>query len=66
VLITEDDARHTLEFDDYFIIEPEFHWWSAKTHISNGGKSVEDGFVYASNLNDRWLTVEELVRMVQD
>ena len=30
VLVTEDDARHTLEFDDYFIIEPEFHWWSPK------------------------------------
>lgn len=66
VLITEDDARHTLEFNDYFIIEPEFQWWSAKTHISNGGKPVKEGFAYASNLNDKWLTVEELVRMVQD
>ena len=66
VLITEDDARHTLEFNDYFIVEPEFQWWSEKTHISNGGKSVKEGFVYASNLNDKWLTVEELVRMVQD
>ena len=23
-MITEDDARHILEFDDYYIIEPEF------------------------------------------
>ncbi len=60
VLVTEDDARHTLEFDDYFIVEPEFHWWTAKTHISNGGKPVKEGFVYASNTNDQWLTVEEL------
>lgn len=66
ILVTEDDARHTLEFDDYFIIEPEFHWWSAKTHISNGGKPVKEGFVYASNTNDQWLTVEELRGLVEN
>ncbi|MDD5006795.1 MAG: UDP-N-acetylglucosamine 4,6-dehydratase (inverting) [Syntrophorhabdaceae bacterium] len=66
VLVTEDDARHALEFDDYFIVEPEFHWWTAKTHISNGGKPVKEGFVYASNTNDRWLTVEELRGLVKD
>jgi UDP-N-acetylglucosamine 4,6-dehydratase/5-epimerase len=59
VLVTEDDARHALEFDDYFIIEPEFHWWTEKKHISNGGKSLKEGFVYASNSNDKWLTIEE-------
>lgn len=66
VLVTEDDARHTLEFNDYFIVEPEFHWWSAKTHISNGGKPVKEGFVYASNTNDRWLTIEELKGLAKD
>ena len=60
VMITEDDARHTLEFDDYFIIEPEFNWWSNKNHLSRGGKPLTEGFVYASNTNDRWLTSAEL------
>jgi UDP-N-acetylglucosamine 4,6-dehydratase len=66
VLVTEDDSRHTLEFDNYFIVEPEFHWWTAKNHISNGGKPVKEGFVYASNTNDRWLTIEELNELVKD
>ncbi len=64
--MTEDDARHALEFDDYFIIEPEFHWWTAKKHISNGGKPPKEGFVYASNLNDKWLTTEEMKAIAEN
>lgn len=60
VMITQDDARHTLEFEDYFIIEPEFNWWSNKNHLSRGGKPLTEGFVYASNTNDCWLTSAEL------
>ena len=26
-LITRDDARHTLEFDDFFVIKPGIHMW---------------------------------------
>ncbi len=66
VLVTEDDARHTLEFDDYFIVEPEFHWWTAKTHLSNGGKPVKEGFVYASNTNDKWLSEGELKKLIEN
>lgn len=66
VLIAEDDARHTLEFDDFYIIEPEFNWWSGEKHLSSGGKLVREGFVYASNTNDRWLTVEELRKLIGD
>lgn len=64
VMITEDDARHTIELDDYYIIEPEFKWWSNEKHMSNGGKPVAEGFRYASDTNDKWLTVEELKNMV--
>jgi len=66
VLVTEDDGRHTLEFDNYFIIEPEFHWWSAKAHISNGGKPVKEGFLYASHLNEEWVTKEELQKLIEE
>jgi len=66
VLITEDDARHTLEFKDFYIIEPEFHWWSGETHKSNGGKVVKKGFKYTSDTNDRWLTIKELQAMIKE
>ncbi|MCX5807594.1 MAG: UDP-N-acetylglucosamine 4,6-dehydratase (inverting) [Proteobacteria bacterium] len=66
VLVTEDDARHTLEFDDYFIIEPEFNWWNSKNHMSNGGQTVNEGFVYDSKTNSKWLTVNDLRELVKD
>jgi len=62
VMITEDDARHTLEFSDYFIIMPEFPWWSREK--VNGGLPLEEGFVYSSGTNTWWLTPEELRQMV--
>ncbi len=63
VMITEDDSRHTLEFDEYYVVEPEFHSWSNERHMHNGGKAVKEGFRYASNLNDKWLTTEEIKRL---
>lgn len=62
-MITEDDARHTLEYDDYFVIQPEFPWWNAE--YKNGGKSLPEGFTYVSNVNNQWLTVDELRELVK-
>lgn len=66
LMISEDDSRHTIEFDDYYVIEPEFKWWTNKNYLSNGGTPVTEGFVYASNTNDKWLTVEDLKAMVKE
>jgi len=63
-LLTEDEARHALEFDEFFVIVPEHPWW----HFGNwkGGKSLPDGFRYTSHNNDKWLTREKLQEMVKD
>lgn len=63
VMITEDDARHTVEFDDYYTIVPEFTWWGSEVEK---GKQVSDGFVYSSDTNTDWLTVEQLEKMIED
>ena len=63
-LITEDDGRHTLEFEDRYIIEPEFKWWINERHLKNGGKAVPEGFRYSSNTNDCWLTAPELQQLL--
>lgn len=62
-MITEDDARHTIEFDDYYVIQPEFNWWSVD--YAKGGKTLPDDFNYISNHNEDWLTVEELRELVE-
>ncbi|MCQ5366111.1 UDP-N-acetylglucosamine 4,6-dehydratase (inverting) [Anoxybacillus salavatliensis] len=61
-MITEDDARRTLEFDTYYVIQPEFPWWS-EAYVE-GGKKLPDGFKYTSDTNTQWLTVEELRELV--
>ena len=63
-MIMEDDARHTLEFDDYYVIQPELSWWST-TELS-GGKKISEGFAYTSDNNTEWLTIEELIELVEE
>lgn len=53
VMISEDDARNAVEFKDYYITKPSFPWWKDENHSK--GKSVPDGFRYASNNNKDWL-----------
>ena len=43
-LISVDEARHSKEFDDYYIIEPELDFWR-----SIGGKPLPDDFKYSSD-----------------
>jgi UDP-N-acetylglucosamine 4,6-dehydratase/5-epimerase len=63
-LLTEDEARHSLEFDDFFVIEPEFHWWNNKKW--SGGKKLPDGFRYTSDKNTQWLSIEDLKKMLEE
>jgi UDP-N-acetylglucosamine 4,6-dehydratase len=60
LMITSEDARKSIEYDDYFIVQPAFPWWSDSLGLEIGGRPVAEGFVYASNTNDRWLSVDEL------
>jgi UDP-N-acetylglucosamine 4,6-dehydratase len=63
-LLTEDEARHSKEFEDFFVIEPEYHWW--KYELWEGGKSLPDGFRYTSDTNTHWLSPEELKEIIKD
>ncbi len=62
-MISAHDSRATVDMGDYYVIQPEFEWWSTERLE---GQPVPDGFSFASNTNDRWLTVEELRQMVAD
>jgi len=61
-LLTEDEARHSLEFDNFFVIEPEYYWWSTKDSLKTG-KRLPDAFRYTSDKNDWWLQLEELKKI---
>jgi len=63
VMVPADEARHTVELDDRFVILPQY-----PTHgplpWAERGRACPDGFHYASDTNDRWLRDDELARMI--
>lgn len=63
-MIMEDDARHTVEFDDYYVIQPEFTWWKKEEHYE--GKLLPEGFAYTSDSNTDWLSIEQLKNLVEE
>jgi UDP-N-acetylglucosamine 4,6-dehydratase len=65
VMVPEDDAHHTVEYDDYFAILPAFQDWDQQAYLkANGGRLCPDGFRYSSDTNARWLSVAELHAMI--
>jgi len=63
VLISEDEARSTVEMEDMFVVQPAVSPWFGY-EWEKLGKSLEDGFRYASNTNDEWLTPEQIREIV--
>jgi UDP-N-acetylglucosamine 4,6-dehydratase len=61
-MISVHDARSTRDMGGYYVIQPEFEWWS-RERIA-GGSEVDEGFSYSSDTNTRWLSVAELHDMV--
>ena len=64
VLISRDEARSTVEFDDMFIVQPEFPWWGDIDR--SNGKSLQDGFEYSSDNNSHWLSSEEIQNLIAE
>ncbi len=61
-MISVDEARHTIELEDRYVIQPVHPWWIAEN--LSGNRSLPDGFAYSSDTNDRWLTSQELLEMI--
>ncbi len=63
VLITTEEARHAREYDDYFVILPEYSWWPCHELYSDGKVLVED-FCYTSLNNSQWYTAEQIKKLL--
>ncbi len=64
VMITEDDARNALEYRDYYVILPTIDGLGDRVLSEEQSRPCPEGFRYSSDTNDRWLTVEQLRRLV--
>jgi UDP-N-acetylglucosamine 4,6-dehydratase len=65
MMISMDDARHVVDLGDRYAIEPAFVEFSRKS-FAGDHPAVEDGFSYASNTNDEWLSHEGLLSLLRD
>jgi UDP-N-acetylglucosamine 4,6-dehydratase len=58
VLLTEDEARHSIDLGDRYVILPHLASWV--TSMPERGEPLPDGFRFASDTNDRWLSEDDL------
>jgi len=63
VLLTEEESKHTKEFEEYFSIEPEFKFWDKSN--DRGGKHLPEGFKYSSDENKKWLEAEDIKNLLK-
>lgn len=64
VLVSEDEARSTVELDDMYVVQPTGTLWFGK-EWEKIGKKLPDGFRYASNTNTDWLDLEGVKKMIK-
>lgn len=63
MMIARDDARHVLEFKDYYVIAPDLAFWGYDRSPDYGGetgKPVPEDFEYTSDGNTDWFDVAKL------
>ena len=65
-MITEDDARLTLNLGDRYIIKPAFRFWTDEPYRNTGAEPVAEGFCYSSNSNPELLDAAGLRKMMAE
>ncbi|MFI5281188.1 MAG: polysaccharide biosynthesis protein, partial [Gemmatimonadales bacterium] len=58
ILMSDDEGRQAVEFDDMFVIEPIYPSWQFRSR--EGGKRPAAGFRYSSETNDWWFSKDEM------
>ena len=66
VMITEYDSFHAYEYDEHYIVYPNFDWWSFENHYTDGGRKVPEFFRYSSDTNSVWLSVEDITQRLKN
>ena len=63
-MITQDDARTTIEYADRYAILPSFKFWDQPIEPPKEASYVDEDFIYDSNGNSEWLTPANLVDII--
>ncbi len=63
-LISEDEVRNTREMDSNYVILPQFYESREAHKKYDNLVSLAEGFVYRSDKNSEWFTVEQLKKII--
>ncbi|MBE0699596.1 MAG: UDP-N-acetylglucosamine 4,6-dehydratase (inverting) [Anaerolineaceae bacterium] len=68
VLISEDEARATVELDDMYVVMPSMSLPVGGQLLGHNWETVgiplQDGFRYASNTNPQWLSIDQIQSII--
>jgi len=64
-MISLDDAPYTYEYKDYYKIIPATYTQSQKNESTKTGKMVDSNFIYSSENNIDWMSIEDLRGKIQ-
>jgi UDP-N-acetylglucosamine 4,6-dehydratase len=62
VLISEDEARNTVEVEGMYVIQPSHPWWNGENWVN--ARALPEGFRYTSDANSSWLTNDQLQELI--
>jgi UDP-N-acetylglucosamine 4,6-dehydratase len=70
IMVPEEMAHHSIEFDDHFVITPAIRFFEESidyhvNRLNEKGQAVEDKFEYHSGTNPHFLSIQELVNLDQ-
>jgi UDP-N-acetylglucosamine 4,6-dehydratase len=67
VMIPVEEIRNTIDMGQYYIIQPNHHWWNVsdfKIAIETKGKVVSGMQEYASNTNTNWMNSKQISNLL--
>lgn len=64
MLISEDEARNTVEFEECFVVQPHLKRRKELLDVKGNGKICSEGFLYASDKNPVFIDIDDLNRML--
>src|SRR5258705_6556756 len=62
-LLSDDEARHTVELEHMYVVQPAEASWFGYSW-KDKGKSLPEGFYYSSDNNTEWLDVEGIKKYI--
>ena len=62
-LVSEDEARNTVETDEMYVIQPSHPWWQNGNWMN--ARALPEGFRYASDSNTEWMTDQQVRNLME-